>query len=347
MNSINFTEDTKVYYLVEKMKNINELRILLENFREKDYLHRIVMKTGKYEDLNKYIVEYLNLYPDVINNKDEEGRTALMLASENSYELSTDKTVKILIEHGADLNIVDNKNRTALFYAILAINQLSPTSTERTIELLIKNGSKINLDEDKVYNNEDLENLKLSEYIDDCDFSPILNIVKILSENNFKNLYDRSEETGYNIIMLVIIEFKNNNKFKLVKKLLKLNCNIEEQNNNGETALLYTINDNSFSFDEDILKIVKLFVEQGANIEHSDKINFNSITSTLFNGRNDIIEILLPSRKIFIDKIKKNKRRIISNNCYYRGTKILKIIPYDFKLDYYYSKDFRGVLWHM
>ena len=51
---------------------------------------------------------------DQINTTDYEGRTPVMLAAQfNCYD-----TVKVLLEHGANVDLRDSENKTVLHYAI-------------------------------------------------------------------------------------------------------------------------------------------------------------------------------------------------------------------------------------
>lgn len=77
-----------------------------------------------------------------LNEQDNYGKTALMLAAENSNHTSTEETVKILINVKnpktgfplADLNIQDKKGNTAL---MLAAKNSNHTSTGETVKILI------------------------------------------------------------------------------------------------------------------------------------------------------------------------------------------------------------------
>ena len=64
-------------------------------------LMKLVMSTKLNPNLNKYIKNHI----DIINEQNEKGWTALMLACRNSNIYSSFDTVKILLEHGSDVNI--------------------------------------------------------------------------------------------------------------------------------------------------------------------------------------------------------------------------------------------------
>ncbi|KAG4068100.1 hypothetical protein HA402_001525 [Bradysia odoriphaga] len=68
-----------------------------------------------------------------INATDEDGKTALMKASNNGrYE-----TVKFLIENGADVNATDTNGKTPIMFA-------SAFDNSKIIKLLVDNGANIN-----------------------------------------------------------------------------------------------------------------------------------------------------------------------------------------------------------
>ena len=77
-----------------------------------------MLRTFHYPFLNNYIIEYLNLYPDKIDIKNEMGDTALMLAVSNCKMKNTIETVKILLKYNPNVNIQNLHGHTALIIAI-------------------------------------------------------------------------------------------------------------------------------------------------------------------------------------------------------------------------------------
>jgi len=69
----------------------------------------------------------------LVEGIDAFGETALMKASEYGY----DQTIKVLIEHGAELNVRDNKGRTAVMHA-------ADSCCSHAIPLLLENGADPN-----------------------------------------------------------------------------------------------------------------------------------------------------------------------------------------------------------
>ena len=80
--------------------------------------------------------------PTILNKKNTKGWTALMLACRNSQTDSSESTVRMLIDAGADVNLQDNDEWTAL---MMAARYSRIDSSESTIRMLIDAGAKLNL----------------------------------------------------------------------------------------------------------------------------------------------------------------------------------------------------------
>lgn len=108
------------------------------------HLQRCVLKTKEYPFLNEYIVEYLKVYPEKVDEIDENGETStpLMLAVLFINSYSTHKTIKILLKNGANVNYRTNSGLTIIN---LVIARFYGFGMEKTIDLLIKYGADINV----------------------------------------------------------------------------------------------------------------------------------------------------------------------------------------------------------
>uniref|UniRef100_A0A6G6ADR8 Ankyrin repeat-containing protein n=1 Tax=Borely moumouvirus TaxID=2712067 RepID=A0A6G6ADR8_9VIRU len=102
------------------------------------------------------IINYLkdNKNRQKINQKNEKGWTALMIACRNSNIWSSIETVKLLLKFGADVNLQNNDGWTAL---MLASRNSNKSSNIGTVKLLLEANSNINLQ-----NNDGLTALMLS-----------------------------------------------------------------------------------------------------------------------------------------------------------------------------------------
>ena len=136
--------------LTEEIKKTQGLEHLFEYSKniyctEFNHLQKCVILTSKFNFLEEYIDLFLTKHPETINNKNEEGLTALMIAARNSNCTSTERTVEILLNHGSDVNLQEIDGWTALMYAA----KYSRTdSSEKTVELLLNHGANVDLQED-------------------------------------------------------------------------------------------------------------------------------------------------------------------------------------------------------
>jgi len=76
-----------------------------------------------------------------INEKNNDGWTALMLSSQHSNKKSKLETVKLLLEHGANINEKEKDGWTAL---MMASRYSNTTSNLETVKLLLMHGANIN-----------------------------------------------------------------------------------------------------------------------------------------------------------------------------------------------------------
>lgn len=109
-------------------------------------LMKLVLLTKKNNEAIPLIRKLLNENPNTINQINSQGWTALMLAATNSGTCSTENTVQILIDAGAELNLQISTGWTAL---ILAARNSNRCSTENTVKMLIDAGADINLQTNK------------------------------------------------------------------------------------------------------------------------------------------------------------------------------------------------------
>ena len=141
--------------LTEEIKKIEELKHLFDDDQDKEYfcaarvkskwlnhLQKCVIMTSQFKILEEYIDLYLTAHPETIDYQNAGGITALMMASANSNNTSTIKTVEILLKHGANIDLQDDEEFTALIYSTIYFNE---ESDEKNVELLLKYGTNVNL----------------------------------------------------------------------------------------------------------------------------------------------------------------------------------------------------------
>ncbi|EAY10973.1 ankyrin repeat protein, putative [Trichomonas vaginalis G3] len=126
------------------LMNEYNIEINLEYCRIDNNLESLLVYFDQTDDVNKCflysawldipsLLEYFLSHGANINEKDENGRTALHIAAiYNSKE-----TAELLISHGANINEKDENGRTALHIAAIY-------NSKETAELLISHGANIN-----------------------------------------------------------------------------------------------------------------------------------------------------------------------------------------------------------
>ncbi|EAY21040.1 ankyrin repeat protein, putative [Trichomonas vaginalis G3] len=171
-----------------------------------------------------------------INEKNEDGKTALHIAAEyNSKE-----TAEFLISHGANINEKDNIEQTALHIA-------AENNSKETLEFLISHGANIN--EKNKYGQTALH--FAAEYN-----SKVIAELLILHDANIneKNKYGQTA-----------LHFAAEYNSKVIAELLISNgANINEKDEYGQTALHIAAEYNSKA-------IAKLLISHDANINEKDE----------------------------------------------------------------------------
>nr|QBK88696.1 MAG: ankyrin repeat protein [Mimivirus LCMiAC01] len=109
-------------------------------------LMKWVFLTRKYPELIPKIKQLIETNRDIINKQTDDGMTALMFAAAESKLTSTDETVQILLNGGADVDIQNKYGWNAL---MIASYHLNICSTEKTVEMLIEGTADINLQNNK------------------------------------------------------------------------------------------------------------------------------------------------------------------------------------------------------
>ncbi|AZL89591.1 ankyrin repeat protein [Megavirus baoshan] len=97
-----------------------------------------------YQNISDYLKHEKN--HQQINAKNEKGQTALMIASLNLNCWSSTKTIKLLLQNGADINLQDNKGLTALMFACKYLNEFNNIEI---IKLLLEYGADLNIQDNK------------------------------------------------------------------------------------------------------------------------------------------------------------------------------------------------------
>jgi len=279
---INLKKNIEIVNILKQFKckiNESDLKILFDDDKVYEcapgiickgftFLHKIVLLTKKYSRLNNFLIEYLKIC-DNVNETNEAKWSALHLASRHSRTKSSEKTVKILLDAGLDINLRTQKDYTPLENAIV---NSSGTSTDETVRIFINH--IMNQKNPQIYlDAQDKQNYSyLHHAIDSCEKSSSLETIRILIKSGinlnlktnlgsnaaqiaamslktclieeiFMMLIDAGidlnsqNNNGNTVLHTTIICFKNHQNEEIIKLLLNSNIDINLQNKNGNTAL--------------------------------------------------------------------------------------------------------------
>ena len=126
---LRFAKDNNLEKLVELLENNGGKNIFDEEIA-KELGKKLIEVCANGE--KKDVEELIDMGADV-NQKEEDGKTALMRASYRGHK----EVVELLIRNGADINQKDNNGVTALMWA-------SYKGRKEVVDLLIQNGADVN-----------------------------------------------------------------------------------------------------------------------------------------------------------------------------------------------------------
>jgi hypothetical protein len=247
------------YYCYSNVKSagfnlLMKLSLLTREYREAEvYIKNLIKK-----NINQY---------DTINKKNDKGWTALMLAVANINRYSTENTIKILLEAGADSNVKNNNGSTALMLATV----IAGYDSKNIINMLIGYGSDINSQDSYGFT-------ALMLCITNNRFCTEKIVMTLLEAGANVNIQDKNGNTA---LMLAIKCNASVNMENIIKLLLN-KADINICNTNGETALLIALENQSGNKEKiiDLLMSKKIIIDHNALI-YAAKWNKGSIN--LFN----------------------------------------------------------------
>ncbi len=210
-------------------------------------LHKWVLLTKKYPEVEKLIEKYLKFSgKSQIDKVNKKGWSALILAIKNSSTVSTENTVKILLDAGANLDLQDDDNNTALLYCVYDNNiNLSRMLIDAGANLNLQNNNgKTALFVSVLKNNFDIASMLVNA---GCDLDKRDNrqwtalkrgvftsraekIIQLLV--NAGADLDAQCDEGWTALMNACA----NKNFTNVKILLKNKCDVNLINNSGRSA---------------------------------------------------------------------------------------------------------------
>ena len=227
------------------------------NLQNKDGYTPLIVSVDNPKIL-KYLLEH-GANPDI---QTPEGYTALIVAADYGYI----KSVKLLIQHKADINLSAN--------GVTPLMKAAFENHENIVKVLLKNGADVNVNMYDYKNNSTLTAFKAAF------INKNYNIMNILAENGANIL---CEETNADIL---ILSASKGHK-QILKRLLEegLDPNTEY---NGLNVLSVAVQFNQ-------LEIVEILIKNHIDM---NKVGFDGITpliETMGDGRYDIAKLLIQS----------------------------------------------------
>jgi ankyrin repeat protein len=308
-----------VVFPKSKSKKIKYLNITNHN----EILNLLIINEDL-DTIESFIKDGLN-----INLQDINGSTALMYVIENNTNIA-----KLLIENGADINIMDKFGKTALIYAIEKGNkEVEKLLIEKGAKIsareksLIENRAKIETNINKKYNikeqasyiksikdvlrceSEEKKYLNKEQYIDKLKIAIKTNditLVKFLisKKNNINNI-NVQDSNGITALMYAI---ELNNLAIVILLMMKKEINIDIQDNNGRTAIMYAIKAVNIDLwkkelDKNIIKTFKVRAIEIIKLLITKGANLNlKISGSLIGPFQSVQDQLIMINPLFIEK---------------------------------------------
>ncbi|KAK1943746.1 putative ankyrin repeat protein [Phytophthora citrophthora] len=251
-----------------------------------------------------------------LNAEKEDGMTALMLAAMNGRS----DVVRVLVDAGANVNLKDKNGFTALMYAngrsdigrmlVVAgadmnlVNKSGSTALTRafvfeysdTVRVLVEAGADLSFGS-KGSSSSDTVQMLLNAGVD-------LNLV---SEDNWSSLMlaARSECTDIMHMLIDAGAEMEAARFSAlmaatkcghpdaVQMLVNAGTGLNAVNDDGKTPLLYTVQHATSDAGNRHVKIARILIENGANVNARDNGGQTSLIKATRNNSRELIEILL------------------------------------------------------
>ena len=210
-------------------------------------------------DLAK-VKELLEKNPELVNTKDSQGNTPLLLAAYRGHS----EVVGFLIAKGADLNSLNTYKYTPLHYSILRRHI-------EVAEMLIKAGADLNIP--NVWGYTPLHTCAGRNFLKEAEF-----LIKNKAGVNTKN------EIGETPLFAAV---KSGHR-DMILLLIKNGADVNARDNVGRTPVFATAERNSS-------RILELLVNQGAKIDITDKFGMTPLHRAAIAGYHDIVQILVRS----------------------------------------------------
>ena len=201
------------------------------------------------------MVEYFIQRGAVIDQQ-IDGMTALMYAALWEHE----DVVIFLLVKGANVHLKSNENLTTLMYAIAGTNESAVTSLHQYLTLYAPNNP---------------------------NFHPLMGAAYICDVETIKRLMDNKIDSDMQGIMS-LMDLARANKIKIIKFLIDSKVDINAQNDNNDTALIYAAR-------SQIEEITQLLLARQANTDIQNEEGNTALIYAVQNKRAEIVKLLLAS----------------------------------------------------
>ncbi|BCS82613.1 putative ankyrin repeat protein [Cotonvirus japonicus] len=310
--------ETYNYCYEGKCRKFTKLMWLIINERKIKNGHRKIVQHLK-KRKNQKKINYIN----------DDGWTALMIASTMSNKWSSYATIKLLIKLGTNVNIKNPNGITALMSSVRNSNV---ASSLQTVKLLLDNHADIELKSiDAEYNALMYACLYTGA---DCT----IETMKILLDRG-ANINSQNSE-GETPLMLVLRNNDTNKLVEIVELLLNRGASVSTINNNRETSLMIAVSRCCSKYS---VKIIELLLKYGANMEYcNDKGVSILMQALIFAGRHNEYKItnLLIKYGADINVITNNGLNVLMVSCinilHIDNSNVIKYIL-DFGIDINYT----------
>jgi ankyrin repeat protein len=277
-------------------------------------LHRVLMGAGDFSD--EFFVGIAQLLVQRgadVNARSKDYESPLLLTS-YFPEL---KLVRMLLDHGANVNAEDSWGRTPL-RRVLGVKGYSDEGRSGVVQLLIKHDADANIRHCRRHNDFGTL-LHLASY--QLDLRLVRRLVNLGANVNAKDSWGRtplhrvledrynSDEDGFRVAQLLVVQGADVNardeddqtplhfasyflELTLVRMLLDRGANVNAKDNRGRTSLYCALEDRSNS-DKDGFRVAQLLLERGADVNARDENHETPLHLATYFPEPKLVQMLL------------------------------------------------------
>ena len=261
------------------------------------------------QEFHRDVVELLIKSGADVNAKNQDGNTALLIASsvENESQNSElQEIVALLLQYGADIHIKDKEGQTALRRACQARHS-------KIVKLLLESGADANEKDEKKFT---LLHDATYDCCVGCDEHEKKIIIQILLSYGVD--IDAQDIHGLTALHnLIINSDEGGDCYRLAEWLLLLGASANVQDENGNTSL-HAATEGNLIYNKGFIEIVVLLIQYGADVHIQNKNGKTAYAISVDNGNeensemsqllsheswlNAVISNNIPRIKIFLPK---------------------------------------------